>query len=107
MVELSPTDAPALPAPSRPAQRWFARLAFVLAAAATVLVLATAGVRGSIGLLLVGAAGMALGLGGAWWFLIHRGLVRWLAAAVVILGPLGIAVLYARARLIWVVVVFV
>src|SRR4029450_1061448 len=100
MVELSPTDVPALPVSSRPAQRWFARLAFVLAAAATVLVLVTAGVRGSIGLLLVGAAGMALGLAGAWWFLTHRGVMRWLAAVVVILAPLAIVVLYASARLI-------
>ena len=38
-----------------------------------VLVLAVAGVRGSVGLLLVGAAGMAVGLAGAWWFLTHRG----------------------------------
>jgi diacylglycerol kinase family enzyme len=106
MGNVNVTDMPALPVPSQPAQRWFARLAFVLAAAATVLVLVVAGLRGSIGLILVGVAGMALGLAGAWAFLTHRGLLRWLAGAVALLGPLGIAVLYARARLIWVVAVF-
>ncbi|HET6533890.1 MAG TPA: diacylglycerol kinase family protein [Actinoplanes sp.] len=102
MIDLSAAEA----APSTSAQRWLARLAFITAAAATVLVLAVAGFRGSIGLLLVGVAGMAAALAGAWWFLTHRGLVRWLAGALVILAPLTVAVLYARARLVWVVIVF-
>jgi diacylglycerol kinase family enzyme len=106
MVDVEATDVSALPAPSRPAQRWLARLAFLTVAAATVLVLVVAGVRGSIGLLLVGVVGMAVALAGAWWFLTHRGLVRWLAGVVVILAPLIVAVLFARARLVWVVVVF-
>jgi diacylglycerol kinase family enzyme len=106
MVDLTATDAPAVPVPSRPAQRWLARLAFLTAAAATVLVLAVAGVRGSIGLLIVGVAGMAVALTGVWWFLTHRGVLRWLAAVLVVGAPLTVAVLYAGARLIWVVVVF-
>ena len=59
-----------------------------------------------MGLLLVGVGGMALGLAGGWGFLAHRGVLRWLAGAVAVLGPLGIAVLYAGARLLWVVLVF-
>ena len=106
MSNVNVTDTPALPASSRPAQRWLARLAFLTAAAATVLVVVVAGLRGSIGLILVGVAGMALGLAGDWAFLTHRGLLRWSAGAVALLGPLGIAVLYTRARLMWVVVVF-
>ncbi len=105
MVDVDTTDLSA-PGASSPAQRWLARLAFLTAAAATVLVLAQAGLRGSIGLLLVGAAGMAVALAGAWWFLTHRGLVRKLAAVVVFLAPLTVAVLYVRANLLWVVVVF-
>ena len=66
-----------------------------------------AGLRGSIGLLLVGALGMGLGLAGAWIFLANRGLVRWIGAVLVLLGPLTVAVLYMRANLAWVVVVFV
>src|ERR687893_443181 len=55
MGNVNLTDIPAVPAPSQPAQRWFARLAFVMAAAATVLVVVVAGLRGSVGLILVGA----------------------------------------------------
>jgi diacylglycerol kinase family enzyme len=103
MVEVG---VPVSPVAVRPAQRWLARLALLTAAAAAVLVLAVAGLRGSLGLLLVGFVGTAVGLAGAWWFLTHRGLLRWLAAVVVVLGPLTVAVLYARAGLIWVVIVF-
>ena len=106
MVDVTTTDVPVSPVPSRPGQRWLARLAFLAAAAATVLVLAEAGVRGSLGLLLVGAGGMAVALAGAWWFLTHSGPVRWLAGALLILAPVIVAVLFARARLVWVVVVF-
>src|SRR3954468_24534021 len=101
---VSATELPVLRAPSQPGQRWLARLCFVLAAAATVLVLVAAGLRGSLGLLLVGVVGMALALAGAWWFLTHRGMARWLAGGVVILAPLTVAVIWARAQLIWVVV---
>jgi diacylglycerol kinase family enzyme len=104
MVDAAGQPAPSVP--TRPGQRWLARLAFVAATAATVLVLVVAGLRGSIGLLIVGAAGMAVGLAGAWWFLTRRRLLRWLAGALVVLGPLTVAVLYARANLLWVVVAF-
>ena len=107
MADVEAPDLPAAPAPARAGQRWLARLAFVTAAAAAVLVLAMAGLRGSIGLLLVGALGMGLGLAGAWIFLANRGLVRWIGAVLVLLGPLAVAVLYMRANLAWVVVVFV
>src|SRR5918997_516764 len=42
MSNVNVTDMPALPVPSQPAQRWLARLAFVTAAAATVLVVVVA-----------------------------------------------------------------
>ncbi|BCJ45776.1 hypothetical protein GCM10010168_58040 [Actinoplanes ianthinogenes] len=87
-------------------RRWLARLAFVAAAAATVLVLAVAGLRGSLGLLLVGVLGSAVTLAAAWLFLTHRGLLRWLAGLVTVLSPVVVAVLFARANLIWVVVAF-
>ncbi|MEU4426593.1 diacylglycerol kinase family protein [Actinoplanes sp. NPDC024001] len=87
-------------------RHWLARLAFVTAAAAVLLVLAVAGLRGSLGLLLVGGIGSAIGLAAAWWFLTHRGVLRWVAGAVVVLAPLVVAVLFARANLIWVVVAF-
>lgn len=88
-----------------PRQRGLARCAFLAAAAAIVLIL-VAGVRATIGLALVGTAGTAVGLAGAWWFLSRRGLVRWIAGVVVILAPLMVVILYARAQLVWFVVVF-
>jgi diacylglycerol kinase family enzyme len=85
---------------------WLARLALVAMAAATALVLVEAGLRGSAGLILIGLAGVAAGLAGAWWFLTHRGWKRWLAAVLVVIAPVGVMVLFAFANLIWVVVAF-
>ncbi|WP_030442201.1 diacylglycerol/lipid kinase family protein [Actinoplanes subtropicus] len=93
-----------LPAPA--GRRWLARLAFLTAAAAVVLVLAGAGVRASIGLLLVAAAGMLVMLTSVWWFLTHRGVLRWVAAAVAVAAPVTVTIVYAVASLIWVVVGF-
>jgi diacylglycerol kinase family enzyme len=95
------------PAPATgAAPRWLARLAFVAGAAAVVLLLVAAGLRGAIALLLVGTAGVAVTLVGVWWFLSRRGPARWFAAAVA-LAPLPIvAILYVRAGLLWVVVAF-
>ncbi|MEU4159080.1 diacylglycerol kinase family protein [Actinoplanes sp. NPDC026670] len=89
-----------------PNRAWLARSSFAAAAAAVVLVLAVAGLRGGLGLLLAGALGSAAGLAGAWWFLSHRGLWRWLAGTVVVLAPITVAVVYMRHRLLWVVIVF-
>ncbi|MGW6931002.1 diacylglycerol/lipid kinase family protein [Lentzea sp. NPDC054927] len=88
-----------------PGQRLLARLAFLAAGTAVVVVLVAAGVRAGIGLALVGAAGTVIALVGAWWFLAHRGLLRWLAGMLVVLAPLTVVVLYVQARLAWVVVV--
>jgi diacylglycerol kinase family enzyme len=96
---------PAPPAPSRPAQRWLARLAFALAAASIAVVLVV-GVLAGLVLLMVAAAGAAVGLAGAWWFLTHRGLWRWIAGALVVLAPLAVVIMFAGHRLIAPVVVF-
>jgi diacylglycerol kinase family enzyme len=84
---------------------WFARLSFTTVACAAVLLLAVAGLRGSAGLLLTAASGGAAGLAGAWWFLTHRGVWRWLAGVVVVLAPIAVAIVYIRHRLLWVVIV--
>jgi len=84
-------------------QRWLARLALVAAAAAVLVAPVVAGFRQSIGLVLVGLAGLALTLAGVWWALVHKGLVRWLAVVVAVLAPLTVLALYTRARLTWVV----
>ena len=54
-------------------QRWLARLALVAAAAAVLVAPVVAGFRQSLALVLVGLAGLALTLAGAWWPLAHQG----------------------------------
>src|SRR5690349_753570 len=88
------------------ARRWLARLAFVAAAAAVVVLLAVAG-RRSIALVAVGAAGLAVCLVAVWWFLVHRGVLRWLAAVLAVAAPLAVLVVYARSGLLWLVVLCV
>jgi diacylglycerol kinase family enzyme len=92
------------PAASR---RWFARLALLAAVAAIVVPLVLAGVLAGIGLLLIGVAAVGVALAAGWWFLTHRGVVRWIAAAVAVVVPLVVAVLVARADLFRVVLVAV
>jgi diacylglycerol kinase family enzyme len=89
------------------AQRWLARLALVAAAAAVLVAPVVAGLRQSLALVVVGLAGLALTLAGAWWALSNKGLVRWLAAAVAVLAPLCVLVLYTSRGLLWVVLVAV
>jgi hypothetical protein len=62
-------------APMGATERWLARLAYLLALAA-VLVLLVRGVTTSLGVLVVGAVGLAATLVGGWWFLSNRGVVR-------------------------------
>src|SRR5512132_338314 len=87
------------------AQRWQARLALVAAAAAVLVAPLVAGFGKGLALVLVGLAGLALALAGAWWALTHKGLVRWLAVALVVLAPLVVLVLYTSRGLLWVVLV--
>jgi diacylglycerol kinase family enzyme len=87
---------------AQPAQRWLARLALLAAAAAVAVLLVFAGIR-SIGLVVVGAAGVIVGLAAVWWFLTHRGPLRWVAGALALAAPSAVVVLYARAGLVWVV----
>ena len=81
-------------------QRWLARLAFAAALAGAVVLLLAGGLK-SITALLLGAAGLALTCAAAWWFLAHRGLVRWLAAAVLVAAPVAVIVVYVATGLLW------
>jgi diacylglycerol kinase family enzyme len=83
-------------------QRWLARLAFV-AAFAAFLVLVIGG-RSSIAVLTVGVLGLALTLAGAWWFLSKRGVVRWLAAVLALASPIFVIWFYISRNLLWAVV---
>jgi diacylglycerol kinase family enzyme len=81
-------------------QRWLARLAFA-ALIAAVAVLAAGGALRSVTALLVGVAGLAVTCAAAWWVIAHRGLVRWLAAALLVAVPAGVITLYVLVGLLW------
>jgi diacylglycerol kinase family enzyme len=82
-------------------RRWLARAAFGLMIAAAAVLLAFAGWRS---LPLVGFGVIALGAmaAGAYWFLANRGLLRWIALALVVLAPAAIVMVYVLAGLLWV-----
>jgi diacylglycerol kinase family enzyme len=88
--------------PPRPGwrQRWLARLSLAAAVAAVVLLLLYGGLV-SVTALLLGAAGLALTIAAAWWFLAHRGILRWLACVVLVAAPAGIIAVYVIAGLLW------
>ncbi len=90
---------PAAAPPVTASQRWLARLAYLLALAAAV-VLVVAGV-GEPGTLAIGIAGLGLTFAAVWWFLSQRGTRRWLAAAVAVLVPVGLVVAYVVFNRIW------
>ena len=97
-------DAASGPPGGRPAatrgQRWLARLAFA-AAAAAVVVLVLAGALRSVTALLAGLAGLAITCAAAWWFVTHRGPLRWLAFALLVAAPVAVIVVYVVAGLLW------
>ncbi len=92
--------APGTPAQATRGQRWLARLAFIAAFAAVAVVLLSGGLRGIVALL-VGFAGLAIGCAAAWWFLAHRGIVRWVACAVLVAAPVAVIVVYVVVGLWW------
>ena len=84
--------------------RWLARAAFLLVVAAAADMIGFAGLA-SLAMVAVGAAGACLVVAGGYLFLAHRGVVRWLALAVVVLAPVTVLVIFARHRLVWVALV--
>ena len=75
-------------------QRWLARLSFVLAGAAIVILGAFAGQKG-LTMLAVGLAAAVVSLAAAFFFLSRRGIWRWLSLAVFVLAPIAVIVVYA------------
>jgi diacylglycerol kinase family enzyme len=75
-------------------QRWLARLAFVAIVASLLVPPLAAGVRLSLALLVVAVAGLIVTAAAVWWALAYRGLVRWLAVALVVAVPLGLLALF-------------
>ena len=85
------------------AQRWLARLSFVLVAAAVVILLLFAGLR-SVAMLAVGGAAVVVSLVAAFLFLSRRGILRWLSLAVFVLAPVAVIVVFAFRGVLWVAV---
>jgi diacylglycerol kinase family enzyme len=88
---------------STPAQRWLARLSFVLAGLA-IAILIFAGLK-SLAMLAVGVAAAVVSLAAAYLFLSRRGIWRWLSLAVFVLVPIAVIVVYASRDLLWIAIV--
>ena len=89
---------------STPAQRWLARLSFVLAGLAIVIMVLFAGLK-SLAMLAVGLVGAVLSLAAAYVFLSRRGVMRWLSLAVFVLVPVAVIVVFAFRHVLWVAIV--
>ena len=83
---------------------WWARASLALALLAVVVLSAFAGRRGIWLVLLTGAAVVVVVAAG-FWFLLQRGVLRWLALALAVGAPLAAFVAFVAARLLWVAVV--
>jgi diacylglycerol kinase family enzyme len=86
---------------STPAERWLARLSFVLAGLAIVILLVFAG-RKSLAMVAVGLAAAVVSLAAGYLFLSRRGIWRWLSFTVFVLTPIAVIVVYAFRDLLWI-----
>jgi hypothetical protein len=80
--------------------RWLARAALLLVLAAVADMVGFADLR-SLAMVAVGAVGACLVVAGGYVFLAHRGVVRWLALAVVVLAPVAVLVIFTLHGLLW------
>ena len=101
---MTSTSRPHATEPAQPAtstQVWLARGAFALAIASVAVLLVFAGPRG-LTMVAVGACAAVAFVAGAYWFLAERGVLRVAGAALAVLAPIVVLVLYIRAGLLWV-----
>lgn len=82
---------------------WWARASLALAVLAAVVLLAFAGRRG-VWLVLLTAGTVVVVVAAGFWFLLQRGVLRWLALALAVAAPLALLVVFVSARLLWVAV---
>ena len=80
--------------------RWLARAALLLVLAAVADLIGFADLA-SLAMVAVGAVGACLTLAGGYLFLAHRGVLRWLALAVVVLAPAAVLVIFTLHGLLW------
>ena len=100
-MDTTPGAAPGLSPPGTRSQHWLARLSFVLAGLAIVLLLVFAGLK-SLAMLAVAVAAAVVSLAAAYVFLSRRGVLRWLSLAVFVLAPIVVIVVYAFRHLLWI-----
>jgi diacylglycerol kinase family enzyme len=86
---------------STPAQRWLARLSFVLAGLAIVVLVVFAGLK-SLAMVAVGLTAAVVSLAAAYLFLSRRSIWRWLSLTVFVLTPIAVIVVYAFRGLLWI-----
>jgi diacylglycerol kinase family enzyme len=86
---------------STPAQRWLARLSFVLAGLAIVVLVVFAGLK-SLAMVAVGLTAAVVSLAAAYLFLSRRSIWRWLSLTVFVLTPIAVIVVYAFRDLLWI-----
>jgi hypothetical protein len=91
-------------AESTPAQRWLARLSFLLAGLAVAILVVFAELR-SLAMLGVGLAASVLSVAAAYFFLSRRGVMRWMSLGVFVLVPVAVIVVFAVAGVLWVAIV--
>src|SRR5580700_8302304 len=95
-------DDPTMNGPkSTPAQRWLARLSFVLAGLAIVVLVVFAGLK-SLAMVAVGLTAAVVSLAAAYLFLSRRSIWRWLSLTVFVLTPIAVIVVYAFRDLLWI-----
>jgi diacylglycerol kinase family enzyme len=88
-------------AQSTPAQRWLARLSFVLAGLAIVILVVFAELK-SLALFAVGLAATVVSVTAAYFFLSRRGMVRWLSLGVFLVTPIAVIVIFVLGGVLWV-----
>ncbi len=91
-------------AQSTPAQRWLARLSFMLVGLAIVILLVFAELK-SLAMFAVGLAAAVVGVAAAYFFLSRRGIVRWLSLGILALAPIAVIVVFAIGGVLWVAIV--
>src|SRR5271166_5767119 len=80
---------------------WLARLSFGLAGLAAAILVGFAGLK-SLAMLAVGVASAAVSLAAGYWFLAHRGILRWVSLVALALSPVAAIVVFALRGLLWV-----
>ena len=94
----------AVSAQSTPAQRWLARLSFVLAGLAIVILVFFAELK-SLAMFGVGVVGAVVSVAAAYFVLSRRGIMRWLSLGVLVLVPIAVIVIFAIGNVLWVAIV--